>query len=274
MSGLTVSQLYIYPVKSLAGIRVDRWPVDARGLRYDRRWMLIDDKNCFLSQRRMARMALIKTRLTNRAVILSTPDQKQIEVPLNMTSNELIQVKIWDDFCNARPVSREIDRWLGAFLGCDCRLVFQPDDSIRPVDPRFAGVADQTSFSDGFPFLIVSESSLRSLNQAMDLELPVNRFRPNLVISGASPFEEDVWREIRINNICFRLPKPCSRCNIPTIDQDTAISAKEPLKTLNMLRKWNKRVYFGQNALHDGPGEIATEIPVEILETGPRQPPL
>lgn len=274
MSELTVSQLCLYPIKSLAGIQVERWPVDSRGLRYDRRWMLIDDKNCFLSQRRLARMALIKTEMTDQAIILFTPDQTQIEVPFDMTSNEKIEVKIWDDRCVAHPVSGEIDRWLSAFLGCDCRLVYQPDDSIRPVDPRFASATDQTSFSDGFPFLLVSESSLQSLNQAMQLELSINRFRPNLVISGGSPYEEDGWREIRINSIHFRLPKPCSRCNIPTIDQDTALSGKEPLKTLNKLRKWNNRVYFGQNAVHNEPGEIATGNAVEVLKTGPRQPPI
>ena len=160
------------------------------------------------------------------------------------------------------------------FFGLDCRLVYQPDAAIRPVNPDFAKPEDQTALSDGFPFLIISENSLASLNKAMQLDLAMTRFRPNLVISGCSSYAEDTWREISIGDISFRLPKPCSRCAVPTIDPNTGETGKEPLSTLNRLRKWENKVYFGQNALHDSFGALAIGDKVQIRLIGSAQPPL
>ncbi|WP_031435426.1 MOSC domain-containing protein [Methylomarinum vadi] len=269
-----LSQIYLYPVKSLGGIRVERWPVDHRGLVYDRKWMLIDRHGRFLSQRRLPKMALIKTQLTGDQLVLTTPDQRQIALSVNFAGGETLEVSLWHDLCQARTISDEADRWLSDFLDHDCRLVYQPDDSIRPVDPHYALASDQAAFSDGFPFLIVSEASLQSLNKAMQLELSMSRFRPNLVIDGCAEYAEDGWREISIGHIGFRLPKPCSRCNIPAIDPETADIGKEPLQTLNRLRKWNKQVYFGQNALHNNGGELTVGSPVTVTATGTKQPPL
>lgn len=274
MEAYTLSDIYIYPVKSLAGIRVDRWPVDANGLRHDRKWMLIDQNNRFLSQRKLPKMALIQTRLTENELILTTPAGQQLSLPLQPGAGEPLEVEIWHDRCQARSISIEADQWFSDFLQCDCRLVYHPDDSLRRVDPNYANPSDQTAFSDGFPFLIVSDASLQLLNDAMQLNLSMLRFRPNLVVSGCGEYAEDSWREIRIGNIDFRLPKPCSRCSVPAIDPETALSDKEPLVTLNRLRKWRNNVYFGQNALHDGLGELAVGDSVQILKTGPKQPPL
>jgi uncharacterized protein YcbX len=145
---------------------------------------------------------------------------------------------------------------------------------MRTVDVNYALATDQVSFSDGFPFLIISENSLRALNQAMGLNLPMSRFRPNLVIADCPSYSEDYWREIRIGEIELRLPKPCSRCAIPTIDPETAQTGKEPLTTLNRLRKWQNKVYFGQNAIHNQCGTLNIGDKVEILITGAQQPPL
>ncbi|MGR9085819.1 MAG: MOSC domain-containing protein [Gammaproteobacteria bacterium] len=272
----TLNRILIYPVKSLAGIDVSRWPVGSGGFLYDRKWMVVDSDGQFLSQRKLAKMALINTALTDTALVLSAPAMKNLALPLTPREEaaDLIPCTIWKDQSRAIPVSAEADRWLSHFLQQDCRLVYQPDREIRRVDPRYGLETDRVAYSDGFPFLIISENSLTSLNEDMGLELPMSRFRPNLVIAGCPAYAEDGWREIGIGSIGFRLPKPCSRCVVPTIDQGTGETGKEPLSTLNRLRKWQNKVYFGQNALHDGHGELRIGDTVKIIRTGPRQPPI
>ena len=274
MSGCRLSKIFVYPVKSLSGFAVEVWPVTRTGLAYDRKWMLVDDGGLFLSQRKLPRMALIKTALHGQELILSAPGMENLILPLIPDGGKWLEVTVWHDRCRARNVSHEADRWFSRFLQQNCRLVFQSDESIRHVDPHYSLATDQTAFSDGFPFLIVSENSLAELNKAMGLNLPIERFRPNLLISGCEGYEEDTWREIRIGAIDFRLPKPCSRCAVPTIDPQTGETGKEPLVTLNRTRKWQNKVYFGQNALHDQYGELKVGDPVLVRSTGPRQPPL
>jgi uncharacterized protein YcbX len=145
---------------------------------------------------------------------------------------------------------------------------------IRQVDPNYSLPTDQVSFSDGFPFLIISESSLASLIHAMQLDLPMTRFRPNLTITNCHSYAEDSWRDISIGNIDFRLPKPCSRCSVPTIDPTTAEMSKEPLTTLSRIRKWEGKVYFGQNALHNNCGILTVGDIVQVKVTGTHQPPI
>jgi uncharacterized protein YcbX len=274
MTHSTLSAITLYPVKSLAGISVIRWPVTKTGLQYDRKWMLVDDAGQFLSQRRLPQMALIKTALTGSHLILSASGMENLSLPLTRVDGGIIKTTIWHYHCDARSVSREADQWLSSFLNTDCRLVYQPDGMIRQVDPDYGLHTDSVAFSDGFPFLIISENSLVSLNREMQLSLPMARFRPNLVISACSAYAEDTWREISIGAIDFRLPKPCSRCAIPTIDPDTAQSGKEPLRTLNRIRKWKNSVYFGQNALHNQCGILAVGDTVQIKATGEKQPPI
>lgn len=274
MTPYKLSSLFIYPVKSLAGIAVAHWPVTQTGLKHDRKWMIVDADGQFMSQRKQARMALIKTALIDNRLRLSAPAMNDLALPLEPSGGEIVACTIWKDRSMARSVSAEADRWLSRFLNQFCRLVYQPDDDRRQVDPLYGSATDQVAYSDGFPFLIVSENSLAALNREMELALPMSRFRPNLVISGCDAFAEDTWREISIGSIDFRLPKPCSRCIVPTIDQDTAEHGKEPLATLNRIRKWQNKVYFGQNALHDQCGELTVGDQVQIKRTGSRQPPI
>ncbi|KAF3984516.1 MAG: MOSC domain-containing protein [Methylococcales symbiont of Hymedesmia sp. n. MRB-2018] len=269
-----LSDIYVYPVKSLAGIKVSKWPVTTKGLLYDRKWMLIDSNNQFLSQRQIPKMALIQTQLTHSKLILSMHSTDSISLPINATTGDSCNITIWGDTCMAKQTSLKVNQKLSDFLNIQCQLVYQPDDIVRPVDPNYSKKTDQINFSDGFPFLLTSEASMTALNKEMNLELSIERFRPNLVISQCEPYAEDSWRKISINSIDFRLPKPCSRCAIPTIDPTTANTGKEPLRTLNRLRKWNKQVYFGQNALHDQSGELAIGSEVHIVCTGQKQPPL
>lgn len=270
-----LSNIHVYPVKSLAGIEVNDWQVTAKGLRYDRKWMLVDDENLFLSQRRLPRMALIKTAIEGDRLVLSAPDMENVSLPLNdAEEGEELLTTIWKDECIGRCVSKELDEWFAYFLKTPCRLVYQPDETIRAVDPGYARATDKVNFNDGFPFLIISKASLNALNQAMGLEVSMARFRPNLVIADCEPYAEDLWRQIRIGDIGFRLPKPCSRCAVPSIDPETAQKDKEPLATLNRLRKWKNKVYFGQNALHDEQGELHVHDKVSVSLTGKAQPPL
>lgn len=269
-----LSEIHVYPVKSLAGFQVQRWPVDKTGLRYDRKWMLVDGNGEFLSQRRLPRMALIKTRIADKQLILSAPGEDDIALPLASGGGEDVEVGIWKDRCLAKTVGAPLDTWLSRFLQTDCRLVFHPDDRIRRVDPNYASDDDQTAFADGFPFLIVSDASLRAFNHAAHLDLAMIRFRPNLVVSGCASYAEDGWRKISINGIIFRLPKPCSRCSVPAIDPETGIGDKHTLTELARLRNWNNKVYFGQNALHDRIGVLSVGDEIAIIETGDRLPPL
>lgn len=274
MISYTLSDIIIYPVKSLAGIHLTRWQVTKTGFLYDRQWMLVDKLGQFLSQRRIPKMALIRTALTDSELILSAPEQEDLILSLHPIAGDVITSTIWHDQCAAQSVSVQADEWFSHFLELDCRLVYLPNEIIRSVDTKYAEATDQVGFADGFPFLLISESSLAALNQAMQLNLSMNRFRPNLVIAGCESYAEDSWRSIRIGEIDLRLPKPCSRCAVPTIDPETAHVGKEPLTTLSRLRKWQNKVYFGQNALHNQSGTLTVGDSVHILLTGEKQPPL
>jgi len=269
-----LSQIHLYPVKSLAGFQVESWPVDKTGLRYDRKWMLIDRNGLFLSQRRLPKMALIKTAIAGEQLIFSTAGMADITVSLHSEAGEEVKVSIWHDNCSAKTSDVAVDDWFSRALDHPCRLVYHPDEEVRKVDPDYAFESDETAFSDGFPFLIVSEASLQALNDAMQLELEMIRFRPNLVIADCDSYAEDRWRQISIDGIGFRLPKPCSRCSVPTIDPETALSGKEPLTTLARLRQWQNKVYFGQNALHDNQGVLSVGSSVIVRQSGKPQPPL
>ncbi len=271
---LLLSGIVIYPIKSLAGIAVSSWPVISTGLEYDRKWMLVDNEGHFVSQRVLPRMALIKTAFNDNQLVLSAQGMEDLSLPLVPVTGEAVSCVIWHDHCTALRVSDDADLWLSEFLKQPCRLVYQPETAVRPVDPVYAKPEDQVAFSDGFPFLIISENSLAQLNREMSEQLPMSRFRPNLIISGCDGYAEDSWREISVGAIDFRLPKPCSRCSVPTIDPETAVTGKEPLTALNRTRKWQNKVYFGQNALHNQCGQLIVGDTVQIKRTDTKQPPL
>lgn len=269
-----LSQIFVYPVKSLRGFQVDAWPVDATGLRHDRKWMLVDEQGLFLSQRKLPRMTLIRTAIHADCLRLSAPGMTDLSLPLQADTEATLQVEVWGDICQGQRCGAKADAWLSQFLQTPCHLVWHADDQRRQVDQKYALPDDQTAYSDGFPFLLVSEASLQAINEAMNLSLSMERFRPNLVVSGCDSYAEDQWRRILLNEIEFRLPKPCSRCSVPAIDPETAEIGKEPLLTLAQSRKWQNKVYFGQNVLHDRVGMLSVGSVVAVLEQGDKQPPL
>ncbi|BAO45471.1 MOSC domain-containing protein [Thiolapillus brandeum] len=262
---ILLSGLYRYPVKSLGGEGLDTMEVGPRGPVDDRHWMVVTPEGRFLTQRELPRMALVRPRIMETGLLLQAPGMFDLEVTAD--SQETMQVQIWRDTCIARLMNPAADQWLSDFLGIACRLVYLPQEQRRQVDQDYARREDQVGFADGFPFLLISRASLDDLNRRMGRELPMERFRPNLVVEGCEPYAEDTWKRIRIGGIDFRVAKPCSRCVIPTVNPETGErEGNEPLKTLMSYRKEGNNVYFGQNLLHDGQGTLKNGMAVEILE--------
>jgi uncharacterized protein len=254
---LRLSQLYIYPIKSLGGIALSQAVVEERGLQHDRRWMLVDEQGQFMTQRSFAAMALLQVQLTSDGLQVSQKQQPELpplHVPFEPAGAERVQVQVWDDSCEALEVSAEANAWFSQVLGRSCRLVFMPRHARRQVDLDYARPGDITSFSDAFPLLMIGEASLADLNSKLSQPVPMNRFRPNLVFSGGQPFEEDSWQEFSIAGSSFKAVKPCARCVVTTIDQQTAGKSPEPLRTLSTYRQQGHKILFGQNVLPLKPG--------------------
>ena len=253
-----IRDLYTYPIKSLGGFRVEQADVTERGLRHDRRFMLVDAQYRFLSQRERPAMALMQTMLHGQYLRIASGQEPAhfLEVPLEPGSGEEIRVDIWNDTCTAITVSAEADRWFSSALGLDCRLVYMPDDSRRQVDLQYAKQGDITAFSDGYPILMIAQASLDDLNSRLHEPVPMNRFRPNIVLSGGEAFLEDRMGRFTVNGIGFAGVKPCARCVMTTIDQASGVPGKEPLKTLSAYRSRNNKVLFGQNVIARGTGLV------------------
>lgn len=264
--GLVLSGLNIYPVKSAAGIALQRAQAQWRGLEFDRRWMITDRRGKFMTQRQFPRMALIQTRIEAGKLHLATAGMESIAI--TPTQNPPVKVEVWGDRCQAIPADDAVNVWLSQFLDRPCQLVQMPDDEVRLVDRNYAvdENRDRVSFADGFPYLLISEASLGDLNGRLAAPLPMNRFRPNFVVSGCEPFAEDGWRRIRIGSIEFHLVKLCSRCVVTTVDQATGDRGQEPLATLGKYRRQKGKIFFGQNLVPDGEGTIALGDEIEVLE--------
>jgi uncharacterized protein YcbX len=241
MSMLIVSSLHIYPIKSLGGISLQTAAVLKKGMAFDRRWMLVDDEHRFLTQRVHPRLALFKLQQSDEGFVIHHDSAS-----LNLATGELgenIKAVIWDDEVRVREVSQAHSDWFSKQLGFRCRLVFFPEKNERPVQSADYPV----SLADAHPLLIIGESSLDDLNSKMKSPLPMNRFRPNIVFTGAEAFAEDNWENIRIGEVSLKAAGLCARCVLTTVDQDTGTKGVEPLATLSLYRKWDKGVYFGQN---------------------------
>jgi len=249
-----ISSLFIYPVKSLAGISLQQAPLDSMGLKYDRRWMLVSPDGVFLSQRKLPKMALIQTSL-DKSGQLTLSMQGKPDLIVAEASDNTMPVKIWNDTVLANKISDESDAWLTDILGTDCHLVYIKDDVVRQCDLKYTSQGDRTGFSDGFPMLLVSEASLDDLNDRLDKPVDMRRFRPNIVVKGCEPFAEDTWKHFTLAGIPMRGVKPCSRCPIPIVDPDTGERAgPEPIATLASYRKKNHKVFFGMNVVHQEQG--------------------
>ena len=268
---MKISEINIYPIKSLGGISLNESKIEERGLQFDRRWMLTDEDSEFLTQREFPKMAMLSVQIDENDLIVSYKNES-LKISLEFDKNKIEKVRVWRSVCDAFVLPKETNDWFSDILETNCRLVFMPDETRRGINEMFRQNNEIVSFADGYPILVIGENSLEYLNEKLEKEkLPMNRFRPNLVISGSDAFAEDHWKKIRIGKTVFRSTKPCARCVITTINQDEgAFDGKEPLKTLAIFRKAKdvfpndfenfglseNDVLFGQNLVAENFGEV------------------
>jgi uncharacterized protein len=264
---IVVSALYFYPLKSCGGIALEVAEINRRGIRGDRALMVVGLAGRFITQREQPRLAQVQPVIrADRTITITAPNMPEISLKIDDTGKRSA-VEIWSDTCIGVDQGDAIAAWFSAFLGIACRIVSMPEDYVRPVNPQYATrPEDQVAFADGYPLLLVSESSLVDLNARMQEPLPMDRFRPNIVVKGTLPYVEDMWRKICIGHVAFHIVKACQRCPITTTDQATAVVGKEPLKALATYRRAQKGVIFGQNLIHAHEGTIQLGDTIEVVE--------
>ncbi|HKT58780.1 MAG TPA: MOSC N-terminal beta barrel domain-containing protein [Gemmatimonadales bacterium] len=254
--GPRLSALHVYPIKSAAGSAPLEWDVGTLGLVYDRRWMVVDGSGRMLTQRTLPRLGQIHPTVGDTVLRVETQGMPPLELPLEPRPSVSLPVTIWDDCCTATWTGERAARWFSDVLETDCSLVHVADANARTVDPDYAPAGHRVGFADAFPFLLISEASLADLNARLATPLPMNRFRPNLVIAGVEPFGEDRIGTFTIGGMRFTAVKPCVRCVVTTTDQTTGERGVEPLRTLATYRRSNGKVLFGQNVVHTGTGRL------------------
>ncbi|QDG49355.1 MOSC domain-containing protein [Persicimonas caeni] len=266
MNDIVISSLHIYPVKSAAGVEVDAARVTDRGFAHDRRWMVVAPDGTFITQRSHPKLALVRPSLGGGELRLERAGAAPLVVPAELGRGAELEVEVWGERCKALDAGDEAGRWFGEELGTDCRLVFMPESTRRAVDPKHGGADDIVSFADGYPFLLIEQASLEDLNGRLDAPVPMDRFRPNIVVDGAEAFAADDWERVRIGKVEFRVAKPCDRCVVTTIDQATGEKGKEPLRTLATYRREGSKVLFGQNLIQQNEGVVRVGDRLEVLE--------
>ena len=264
---IQLSNLTYYPIKACRGFDVAESQVERMGLANDRRMMVVTPAGEFLTQREYPRLALVTPAVKNGMVTLSAPNFDSLQFGIQSTGTPT-SVNIWKSKdVSAIDQGDESAQWLSDWLGVSVRLAHVADGFKRKLNPEYAiNADDHTGFADGYPILIVSEESLLDLNSRLDSAVPMNRFRPNIVVKGSDSFAEETWKRIRIGNVEMALVKPCARCMVTTIDKDTLAKSKEPLKTLSTYRKQELGVIFGMNIIPLNEGVVRVGMSVEVLE--------
>lgn len=272
MSTLKISDLWIYPIKSIAGIQLTTSKVENRGLQYDRRWVLVDENGVFVNQRDFPEMNFLQPEINSGIMTIRHKQDKYEPLVISMKEPESQSDKVivWDDTCSGKPVDTKADEWFSKALNKPVRLFYMHKEGIRPADPRYAiNETDEVSYADGYPVLMISEASLDFLNTKIDEHIPMNRFRPNIIVTGATAHQEDELREIEINGLKLHGVKPCARCVMTTIDVTTGQKGKEPLKSLATYRKLGHKILFGENFIPSEEGVIKVGDAISVLETKP-----
>jgi uncharacterized protein YcbX len=269
-----LASIHIYPLKGGRGLDRPSSLVEPWGLAGDRRWLLVDEEFRFMSQREHAAMArLVVTPEPGVGIAVSSEGHAPLRVAVPGPSAEMLKVTVWRSMVLAAAAGPAADAWFSAYLGQPVRLVYLDDPTRREVDPEFGAEGDVVSFADGYPLLLTSTGSLDQLGEwlsaAGDQPVPMNRFRPNVVVTGFEPWAEDRWRRVRIGSVSFRVAKPCGRCVVTTTDQVTGERGGQPLKMLAARRRFGKSLVFGQNIIPDSPGLIRVGDPVEVTEYAP-----
>jgi uncharacterized protein YcbX len=259
---LAVASLHIYPVKSCGSVPVRQMTLDGRGPVDDRRFMIVDDDGRFLTQREEPTLALVSPTLVEGGVLLDAPSLETLEVRADGGRRA---VQVWSSELEAIDMGDEVAGWLSNHLSRTVRMVRMAPDVIRPVDAPYGNGETSVAFADGFPLLVTHTASLDELNERLEQPVIMERFRPNLVVTGGEPWAEDGWRTLRVGDLRISLVKPCKRCIVINVATETGETSKEPLRTLATYRCVTQgEVIFGQNAVHEGPGtlEVGDEVRV------------
>lgn len=258
-----LSELAIYPIKSTRALTLTNTTVESRGLAHDRRWMIVDESNTFLTQRSHPQLAFVRTDITSSG--LKVRAEGHATLTIGIPNQTRVEVTVWKDEVSVLEASEEAHQWFSRVLGMRCKLVYMDEAGRRPVDPDYAIGNDEVSFADGYPVLLTSTASLEALNRRLVDFIDMSRFRPNLVVSGFPAFAEDSWEEITIGDARFFVVKPCARCVVTTIDPDTGETGKEPLRTLSTFRKKSGQVHFGVNLIPAGSSNIKVGDQVRVV---------
>jgi len=263
---INLSSLTYYPIKACRGFEVDSSNIERMGLEHDRRMMVVTPEGEFLTQREFPKLALVTPDLKDDILTLSAPGFDSTRLSIRTTGFSW-RVNIWKSKgVQAIDQGEEAVEWFSDWLGTSARLVHIADDLKRALNPQYAVTEDDhTGFADGYPILLISEESLGDLNSRLEKPLPMNRFRPNIVVKGCDPFAEDTWNQIQIGDVKLAVVKPCARCEVTTIDKDTLERSKEPLKTLAAYRKHKLGAIFGQNVIPLSSGRLRLGMNVEVL---------
>ncbi|HEX5656425.1 MAG TPA: MOSC N-terminal beta barrel domain-containing protein [Polyangiales bacterium] len=252
---ITITGIFIYPLKSARGIALPEAHLSDRGIQHDRRFLLVDASGRFFTQRDDPRMALLHTAIVSDTLLLSFAS-KQLEVPLTPSAGDTRNVRVFSDEIAGALELPLASEFLGAAFGKELSLVYMPDGVRRQVDPTRAGPDDLVGFADGFPFLLTNESSLNALNVHLSDPVTMRRFRPNFVIEGADAYAEDHFTRLTLGSVPFLALKPCSRCVIVDTDPELGVRAPGPLAALAHTHTIGKRAIFGQNLVARGTGVV------------------
>lgn len=252
-----VSDLYVYPIKSCRGIRVAEWPVSTTGFFADRRWMLVDASGTFATQREWPELARVHVHFQDDELTVTAPGMVELKLPVSHEAGSPRTVQVWQDRVQS-SVHDLGSAWFTRYLGVQHELVYMPNGERRQVNPERARAGDLVSFADAYPFLLISEASLADLNARLPEPMAMERFRPNIVITGTEPYAEDDYAQVQIGEITFRGPKRCDRCVVTAVDPETGIRSAtgEPLRTLAKYRLSEQKVWFGMNLIHDELGTL------------------
>lgn len=263
---MRLSSLYLYPVKSTAPLAVETAQVEPRGLRHDRRWMVVDAGGRFITGRESPRLTLVRAQSNAGGLSLRAPDMPSLQVPFPHTPTT-VPVSVWKSEVDARPAGTAADAWLSEFLQRSVRLVHMDAGVTRPMTDVHSQVGDEVSFADAFPLLLISRAALDGLNARLARPVSMLQFRPNLVVDGAAAHAEDGWKRIRIGAVEFDVAKPCMRCIFTTVDptRGERDAEGEPLRTLVGYRRTADGVAFGQNLIPRSLGTLRVGDAVEVL---------
>lgn len=271
-SSLQLSQISVYPLKSSAGIQLSNSWVDELGLSFDRRFVLTDDKDQFITARTEPTICLIQANITATGFVLTAPNMPKLVINYHQLTELYQTVLIWDDNINAQQGNNEHHQWFSRYLSRPCQLLHFGELSIRNV-PETSNRTNQLAFADGYPLLLISQASLDDLNKRCPTNITMNQFRPNLVIDNCDAFAEDTWQHIRIGEVEFELRKPCTRCIFTTINPETAIKDihQEPITSLKMYRQAAEgelkgEILFGQNLIALNQGQIKLTDTITIIK--------